>query len=250
MIAQRAKVRLAAPKDLVATAIGNVLGTGTGLLFVLTLLHRTPTLAGWTAAEVMFIWGFAECVIGLFYVFFSGLSELNRRYLLGGEMDRLLLRPLDPLVQLLADNISIDDIPSALVGAIAMAWALPEIPAAQLLWLLPVWILGAVLALGGMSITFASLGFYLHHRGTTFGLLLHFARYARWPIDAFPRPIAWGLTILLPLAWTGFYPAAMFLGHEPWSTWGLLSPFAAVIALWVGVTAWRSGLTRYASSGT
>lgn len=248
MVAQRAKVRLASRLDVAGAAFGNLLGTGTGLLFVLTLLHRSPALAGWSRADVAFVWGFSEAVVGLFYLLFSGLADLNRRYLLGGELDRVLLRPIDPLLQLLADNLSPEDLPAVVVGACAMAWALPD--AGLRLLLLPLWLLAATLTLGGMAIAFSSLGFHLHHRGTTFGLLLHLNRFARWPVDAFPAPIRLALTTLLPLAWTGFVPAAFFLDHPGWQGLGAAAPVVAALSLAFGLWAWRRGLTRYTSAGS
>jgi ABC-2 type transport system permease protein len=248
MVGQRLKIRLRSRIEILGAAVGNVLGTFTGLLFVLTLLHRTPALAGWTQAEVAFVWGFSETVVGLFYVLFSGLAAFNRRYLLEGELDRCLLRPVDPLVQVLVDNLSPEDAPSIVVGILAMAWAAPA--TGPLLLLLPVWLLAATASLGGMAILFSSLGFRLRHRGTTFGLLLHLNRFARWPVEAFPLPIRVALLTVVPVAWTGFVPASFFLAHGGWTWLGAAAPLFAVASMSIGVWAWRRGLRSYTSAGT
>ncbi len=253
LLAQRIRSRLAYPGDLAAGLLSGVLLAVIGPIFITTLFRHVDTLGGWTAAEVLFIWGYADTVSGLFYVVFGGLYVLNRRYILGGELDRLLIRPIDPYVQLLADNLAFEDIPSVLLGVVVMAlavgWGLP-VPEGWRLALLPLWLLGGLCTLGGLVTAIASLGFHLHHRGTAIGLVMQLTTFVRYPMDLFSAPLRWLLTAVLPFGFAGFYGAAFFLPGQEWELLSWLAPVVGGVAMVGGYGAWRLGLARYASAGT
>lgn len=251
-LAQRLKVRLAYRADFFVTVLGDALLAAVGLVFLRTLFTHVDALGTYTAAEVLFCWGFAETAVGMFFVLFSGLWSLNQRYIVGGELDRVLLRPADPYLQVLVDNVSWEDVPIALLGAAVMAVAAPglgDIPAWR--WLaLPVLLVGAAGVLGGILTTVSSAGFHLHHRGTAVGLVFQLSTFTRYPIDLFAAPLRLLLTFALPLGFAGFYPASFLMNRPEWHAYAVVQPFVGAAAMAIGYGAFRFGLRRYASSGT
>jgi ABC-2 type transport system permease protein len=252
LLAQRVKSRLAYRGDLLASMVSNVLVAGVGLVFLTALFANVPALGGWSAAELRFTWGFAETVVGLYYFAFSGLTVFNVRYILGGELDRVLLRPVDPLLHVLLDNASLEDLPVALLGLAVMAYAAPSLaPVEAWRWaLLPLMLLGGLGALGGVLVGLASLGFHVQHRGTAgVGLVFQLSTYSRYPLDLFAWPMRWLLTVVLPLGFAGFYPASLYLSRPEWTPYALATPLVGGLCLWAGWSAWRFGLSRYSSAG-
>lgn len=251
-LAQRVKVRLAYRADFVVNALGEVLLAGVGILFLGTLFSHVESLGGWTAAEVLFCWGFAETVVGLFFIAFNGLYSLNQRYILGGELDRALLRPVDPYLQVLLDNLSLEDVPIAALGLAVMAFAAADLPPIPMwkLALLPLFLASATAVLGGLLTALASVGFHLQHRGTAVGLVFQLSTFNRYPVDLFARPLRWLLTYVLPLAFAGFYPAVFFLDRPEWAWFALAQPLVGLGCIVAGYAAWRAGLERYTSAGS
>lgn len=250
-VAQRLKVRLAYRVDFLVNMLGETLIASVGVMFLGALFSQIPSLGGWSAPEVVFCWGFAEAIVGLFFVFFGGLYQLNIRYLLGGELDRVLLRPVDPYLQVLLDNLGLEDVPIALLGLGVMAWAAPELHVEPWRWaLLPVFLAGGTAVLGGFLTGVSSVGFHLHHRGTAVGLAFQLSTFTRYPIDLFAKPLQALITWVLPLAFAGFYGAVFFLGRPEWLPYAVAQPFVGGLCLWLGYRAWRFGLATYASSGT
>jgi ABC-2 type transport system permease protein len=252
LIRQRLKTRLAYRGDVLAGLLSAALLGVVGPVFLLSLFANVPHLHGWTGPEVLFIWGYADTVAGLFYVVFAGLYDLNRRYILTGELDRLLIRPVDAYAQLLIDNLAFEELPvvalGGLVMALAVAWGL-VFPEPLRLLLLPVWLAGSLATLGGMVTAVASLGFHLHHRGTAVGLVLQLTTLTRYPLDLFGRPLQALLTFVLPFGFAGFYGAAFFLPDHEFVVFGALVPLVGALALGFGYAAFRFGLRRYASAG-
>jgi ABC-2 type transport system permease protein len=251
-LAQRLKVRLAYRLDFVINALGDVLLAAVGWVFLATLFRNVDALGDYSPSEVVFCWGFAECVVGLFFVLFQGLWVLNQRYILGGDLDRVLLRPVDPYAQVLLDNVSYEDLPIALLGGVVMAAAAPGlggVPAWH--WaLLPVLLLAGACVLGGLLTAVCSAGFHLHHRGTAVGLVFQLSTFTRYPIDLFAAPLRLLLTWALPLAFAGFYPASFLLNRPEWHPYALAQPFVGLASLGLGYAAFRFGLSRYTSTGT
>lgn len=252
LVAQRVKTKLAYRGDLVAGLLSGALLAVVGPIFITTLFRHVPSLGGWTGPEVLFVWGFADAVSGSFYVVFQGLYVLNRRYLLGAELDRLLVRPVDPYVQLLIDNLAFEELPSVLLGlfvmGLAVAWGLP-LPPPERWFLLPLQGLGGLATLGGTVTAVASLGFHLHHRGTAVGLVMQTTTFSRYPLDLFGAPLRWLLTVALPFGFAGFYGSVLFLPRPEWAPFGWAVPFVGAAAMFVGWSAFRFGLRRYSSGG-
>lgn len=251
-VGQRVKARLAYRGDFLITMAGDVLLAAVGLAFVSTLFTHIPALGAWSRAEVLVSWGFSEAVVGLFFVTFGGLFSLNQRYVVGGELDRLLVRPVNPYAQVLLENVSWEDLPILVLGLGVVAWGAADLPALSLgeLAFVPVLFLGAVGVLGGLMTAIASMGFHLHHRGTAVGLVFQLSTFTRYPMDLFARPLRLFLTFVLPLGFAGFYPATFLMSRPEWRVYAIASPVVGLVAMVVGYAAFAFGLRRYASSGT
>jgi ABC-2 type transport system permease protein len=248
----RAKIRLAYRGDFLLNAAGDLMVAAIGIIFLWAVFRHVPDIQGWTFHEVLFIWGMAETATGLFFVMFQGLWYVNQRYLLRGELDRVLLRPLDPYLQVILDNINLEDLPVGLLGLAMMAMALPELPSFSVAqWLLlPVFLAGSVGILSGVLTGVSAVGFRIHHRGTAVGLVYQGAIFNRYPLDLFPTGIQRLLTYVVPFAFTSFYPATWYLGRPEWQAYAFVQPLIGVAALVIGIGLWKQGLRSYRSPGT
>ncbi len=248
----RLRARMAYRGDFAVQALGDLLVASIGLVFLWSVFSHVPDIAGWSFHEVLFIWGMAEATTGIFFVFFQGLWSQNQRYILGGELDRLLLRPIDPYVQLLLDNLKPEDLPVALLGCGMMAMALPGLPALSLAqwFMLPVFLLAGVGVLAGVLTGISAIGFRVHHRGTAIGLVYQASVFARYPLTVFPRSLQVLLVWVLPFAFISFLPASWFLGREEWLAFAMVQPIVGLACASLGLLTWRRGLSDYRSTGT
>jgi len=250
--AMRAKVRLAYRGDFALHALGDLLVAGIAIVFLVSLFSHIPHIRGWSFPEILFLWGMGEVSTGLFFVLFQGLWALNQQYLLRGEMDRVLLRPLDPYGQIMVDHLNLEDLPIVLLGLAMIGWALPGLPAFSLAqWLLlPLFLLCGVLVLAGTLTLFSCLGFLIHHRGTAIGVVYQASAFNRYPLDIFPRPLQRLLTFVLPFAFIAFFPASWYLGRTEWLLGAAVQPLVGV-GLFVGARwLWGRALRRYRSPGS
>ena len=251
-LAMRAKVRLAYRADFLINALGDLLVASVGLVFLGAVFGRVPHIKGWTFHEVLFTWGMAEAGTGLFFVLFQGLWVLNQRYILGGDLDLVLVRPLDPLLQVLLDNVNLEDVPVALLGVGMMLAAMPGLPPLSLAqWLLlPVFVAGGAASLAGLLTAVSAAGFRVHHRGTAIGLVYQASVFNRYPLPIFAKPLQRLLTWVLPMAFCSFFPASWYLGRTEWLAYAAAQPVVAMglfAAAWV---IWHRALGSYRSPGS
>lgn len=253
----RALARLRAPLrfrvDFAASVVGNVMVMGVGATLLATLFEHVPSLAGWSRWEVVLLWAYLETAIALTHFAFAGLMVFNRRYLVDGELDRALLRPGDPLLGVLVDNLAAEELPGVAVagGVVAVAAAQLGLGAGALL-LVPD-LLASTAVFGAILLVFASLGFHVRHSGTAVGMVFQAASYARYPFELYPRAVRAMLTLGM-LGFLAYIPVVDLLHRAP--SWpggvalGWLHLPAAAAAVAAAYAFFRVGLRRYSSAGS
>lgn len=224
---------------------------GLGLVFLWAVFSPVPDIRGWSRAEALLVWGLAEVASGLCQAGFHGLWTQNQRYVLTGEMDRLLLRPVDPLLALLAEQCMPGHLALSLGGLGMVGFAALELPPMGLgIWLgLAAAALGGAALQGGLMLLVAAVGLRVPHRGRTVGLASQAAAFARYPLDVFPGWLSAVLLTVVPMGLVASVPGAAALGRLP--ALALLAPVGAgAVMLLGGAAVWRAALRGYASSGT
>lgn len=240
----RLQSRLAYRGDLVLASLGDVLLAAVGLVMLGTIFLHVDRLAGFTARDVLLGWGLAQASLGLFQAAFAGLYAMNRQYLLQGDLDRVLLRPVDPWLQVMLDHLNPGALLTSLAGLAVFAWAVE--PGFELL-LLPVFVVCGALLVAGILTATAALGFFVHHEGSAVGLVHQLAGFAPWPVTILPGPFA---LIALPFAFAGFVPATLYMDRPEWWPLALAQPVVGVAVFVAGLAFWRLGLRRYGSAGS
>lgn len=252
-VAQRVKVRLAYRGDFVFQALGDAVITLVGLFLIATIFTHVPDVRGWDVHELLVCWGMAEACLGTFWVVFQGIYAINRTYILGGELDRLLLRPVDPFVQILLDNLHLEDVPVIGLGLVVLAVGAQGVavtwgPAEVLM--LPVMVVSGALVIGGLLTAVTALGFWVHHQGSAIGLAYQLTVYGRYPLDFLPRPLAILVSTAMPFTFAGFLPATWFLDRPEWHPYAAIQPLVGVVVMFAAHRFWTWSSRRYASTGT
>jgi ABC-2 type transport system permease protein len=116
------KTRLTYRSDFWIEVLSDLLFNGLNLFVVLVIFRHTPLIGNWNEMQILFIYGYFMVPYGIFITFFN-LWGFSERYIVKGEMDRILTRPAYNLAQLMLENMDPSSLFSALAGAIVMAYA-------------------------------------------------------------------------------------------------------------------------------
>lgn len=250
-VAQYMKTRLEYRGDMFVEIFSDLLFQGVNLIFILVVFGHTDLLAGWTRAEIIFIYGFFLVPYALFSAFFN-IWDFNERYIVKGEFDRILTRPIHSLFQIILERIELEALFGALTGAFVMAYAMNDLNL-QFHWYDPllflIFVFGGMLVYAGIFVLIACISFWADARTSIMPMMYNISNYGRYPVDIYNKVIRFILTWVIPFAFVGVYPSAYFLGKSEWYSYAFLTPLIGIVFFGISILVWNAGVKRYCGAG-
>ena len=223
-------------------------------LSVLTVLFgKITALKGWTFEQILFIYGFSLLPLGLFNLVSINIYRFSETYIIEGNLDRVLLRPVNPLAQVMFSSFGLGGLNELVLGTAVMVYA----GAGLGLTLGPLDVLSLLLFAGAASLVYmgvflglTSVSFWIEDRMGLAPPVYNIIRFSRYPVTIFSPLVRIFLTFVLPFAWVAFYPATWFIGGPEYQRIALLTPLVGLVSFGLGYLVWTRGIARYASTGT
>jgi ABC-2 type transport system permease protein len=249
--AQYVKTRLTYRADMLVEIFSDFLFQAVNLVFILVVFGHTNLLGGWSREEMIFIYGFFLVPFAVFGAFFN-IWDFTDRYIVKGEMDRILTRPIHSLFQIVLERLELESLFGAVTGLIVMFYAGSQL-GLELNWYDPfifiVLVLGGVFVYAGIFISLASIGFWSDSRTDIMPMMYNIGNYGRYPVDIYNKVIKYILTWILPFAFVGVYPSSYFLGRTEWYGYAFLTPVVGAVFFGIAVWLWNIGVTKYRGAG-
>ena len=243
--------------DIVFTMIAGALYNGTGFLTVWVVLERFESIEGWGIADMALLYGMRLVAHGLWLVPFNQMDWFSD-YVREGSFDRFLVRPVNPLVQLLTTRIQFSPFGDLLSGLVVMVAAMAAVDVEWTWWSIAYLVLaliGGALIEGGFQLALSSVAFRtVKADQVKFTVDSVFNLFGNYPAKVFGPVGQWTLTAVVPVVFVAYLPASALLGRA--TTTGLhpvvvwLSPLAGVVVAVLSHRVWRTMLRSYQSSGT
>ncbi|MGP3955464.1 ABC transporter permease [Nonomuraea sp. 3N208] len=253
VLLQRASARGAMQYRL-NTVIGILSGAiwqGTGFAFIWVVMHSFPSLAGWGLAEIAFLYGLRLTAHALAMIPLMSVNDIQW-VVRNGEFDRFLLRPLNPLVQLMGNRMGIAQFGDLLVGVTLLVVAGQSAHVQWTAWLIVfclVAIVGGALIEAAFFLALCSLSLRMVD---TFALRVFvddvFSKFGSYPMKIFGGAIEWLLTFVLPVAFVAYVPSSVILNKLD-NPWALAAPLIGVVLIALAYLIWRRQLDHYQSVG-
>lgn len=241
--------------ELIATGLITSLEFGSLAL----VFHRFGDIKGWTLGEVAFLYGLVELSFGIMDMFFSGFDpgdfgEQVRR----GTFDQILLRPLNPTLQVLGSKFVIRRFGKIAMGILIFTLSLTmnEINWTQgKILYLPIVVFSMICFFGGLFIIGSTITFWTVESIEVINIFTYGGSYLiSHPMHIYQDWIRRFFTYILPAIFLNYYPALYFLekpdplnfpAYAPF-----LSPIAGIFVLLTALRFWRFGIRHYKSTGT
>ncbi|HYI58539.1 MAG TPA: ABC-2 family transporter protein [Microlunatus sp.] len=233
-----------------ATGIVALAELAVGLVPVLLLGRAATDINGWTASQLLAVAGCYQVAQSLLSVFVAPNVLRLSEYVQRGELDGMLLRPVD--AQWLTSFRWLQ--PAALTGAFA-GFALvvvglsgEQLTAARVTTALLCFGCGVVL-LGAVWTNLAYLAFWFEAATFIHGLVTETFSAGRYPVTFFPPLVRALFVFVVPVGVASTLPVqALIAGLPPWAVAAVL----ALTVLFVLLTRlhWRLAVRRYASASS
>lgn len=223
------------------------------IFFVKVVFDHIEQINGWSFYEILFIYGIAATGRSIHQIFFDNLWTLGWQYIRPGKLDRLLIRPVNPLFHVVADRLHQDGFGQLIIGLIILGTAIPQL---DLVWgateiaMLVIMIISSGLIFVAINLFFATFSFWMIDSLPIVWAVFNLSDFARYPLTIYHKGIRMFLTWIIPYGFTAFFPAAYFIDKSGYKEFALWTPVAAVVCCVIAYAFWNRGLKAFASTGS
>ncbi len=241
----------------VADLVGNFLVTILDLAMVGILLTRFRAIGGWTLGEVLFLYGSSSVSFSLAELLVGGFDDFDA-WVVRGEFDQVLLRPLPITFQMLSARFHVRRIGRLAQALVALVLAFTLL---DLSWnagdtaFFAVMLAGGTLLFMSIFVAGATMSFWAPQAHEAINIFTYGGQFmTSYPMHIYQQWFVSLFTFVIPMAFINYYPA-LYLLDKP-DPFGLppfmpfLSPIVAVVVFRLTLSLWRVGVKHYQSTGT
>ncbi|HZG85769.1 ABC transporter permease [Paenibacillus sp.] len=235
------------------TSLAAALIAAADFLMIAVVLLRFDHVRGWDIYEVGYLYAVVTLAKTCYRTISADLHYIER-YLVTGELDALMVRPVPVLFALMTANVRL--MPGELVQSTAvLSLSMGAMMAEGRLdgWAIPLTLLSAATGtaiLFAIGLATATVGFWT----TKVDDLQSFTEDAskaagQYPLAVYPDWLKGVLLTVLPVGFVSYVPA-LYLLKGQLGLWTFAAAAAvAAVALFAALRFWRSGIRRYQSTG-
>jgi len=224
------------------------------MVFFWVIFQHIPILNGWSFNQILFIAGISYLSFGIWHTFLSGASPHRiERYIVNGDFDSILLRPMNPLILLILSNIDDDGFGDIIAGILVLGYASNALSIAwtfQAIVFIALTMVGAVLIIFSVVLILATATFWIIRSHMLTEILWPLTRFIEFPLDIYNPVIIFFLTFVLPFGFINYYPAQVFLGKGLWMSAAYLTPLVGLTTFIIAYSFWKIGIKNYTSTGS
>lgn len=223
-------------------------------LMVAIVLSRFGDIKGWSIHEV----GYLVAVMTLSKTLYRSIAdEVHHleKYLVSGDFDQLLTRPLPVLLTLMPQSFRIM-IGEVLQGGFILSWSIAGMLRGgtigwSTVWWTPFIILTGAVILFSIGLATATIGFWTTRITELQTFTEDAARSAaQYPLAIYPKWLSSFLLFAIPVGFVNYLPS-LYLVKGQLGAWVLAATAGiALLCLAAALRFWQFGITKYQSTGS
>lgn len=236
----------------ILTTLGTFFSSFSTFIGIWFLFLRFHEIEGFTFEQVLlcfstilFSFSMAEVIARGFDLFPSMISN--------GQFDRIMVRPRNPIFQVLASKMEFTRIGKLLQALVILLYALPRcgvdwnLQRAAVLFFM---VLGGTVLFSALFVIYAAICFFTTEGLETFYILTDGSReFGRYPMSIYGEGMLKFYTYVVPVACVQYYPLLFLLGKAKYAWYGLLPIFGITFTIPAYII-WRIGIRHYKSTGS
>ncbi len=229
---------------------------GSAIAALWIMLTNFPSMNGWDFRNMAFLYALWMSAHAINSTFFSTIGDIPE-WIRDGEFDRLLVRPLDELFQVIATpgQIFPDELLLALTFLVVATAANHIAVSFAFVGLLALVIIGGALIDLGIGLLISTAAFWFVQVDALRWIVLQLEQeFTRYPLSIYSRGVRLLLAFVIPFGFMNYFPASYFLQKAdnglglPLAV-GILTPAIGIAFVAVAYVVWRFGLLRYQGVG-
>ncbi len=221
------------------------------LIFIFIVFSHTKNIAGWNFYQILLLYGVTRIPIGIAGYCFDGLYDIGPKYIRNGDFDKILLRPVHPLISIIGSSREFVAIADLFIGIGISVFMLVKlsipITVFLILKILFFSLVGAFI-IGAINTIFSISSFWTYRSNEVIWSFYRMYTFTEYPITIYNKFIRILITVILPFAFVAYYPTMAYLGFNMYMIY--LSPIVAVLLWLIAIKLWNLALNKYRSTGT
>jgi ABC-2 type transport system permease protein len=222
------------------------------IVMMVLLTSKTPSIYGWSREEILLLTGFYNIIGGAFHVLFTRNFERFAMVLHKGDLDTLLIKPMDSQFLLSFWLFNYVGLFRILLGIVFSAYILVKIQGSIPFHIIPLTIflsLAGIIILYSLSYMLLTLTVWYTSLSNIVGVMYELNGLTRYPPDIFTKIKSFFIFLLLPLTLAVSIPVKSLLGKLTWIDGLLLIGFAAGLFFCSRIF-WKFALRSYTSASS
>lgn len=228
-----------------------------GYVFVLIVLGKFDAIGGWTLSEVTLLYSIRLAGHALWALSFSRIMAIDD-IVQQGEYDRILLRPLPAMLQLMFGSFRVAVLGDVLGSIVLLTIAVNSV---EIDWTVTkaAFLVAAIIGSGAIDGAFqlgpGALTFrFLNTESLRGNFEYLYTQFGAYPLSIMERKARFALTFVVPLAFIAWVPGAVLLDRTAelpvpsWIAWS--SPLLGVALLGLACWFFLRESRQYQSSGS
>jgi len=236
--------------------ICKIVGFGATGIMLWVMVDKFDFIGEWNPYEILLLFSFNMITYAIagcfFYDFFVQLPKRIRT----GELDEVLIKPLNPTTYLICRGVSAGYLGNVTVGLIAFFISVANL---HIIFSLKD-ILMLILLIFGSSLIQCSVfsfsytpSFWLISNNGVRNIIGDLKSFSDYPIAIYNKVIQFLLTFMFPFGFISFYPSQYFLNKSDGAFFNTSFPILTILVgltlAFAGYKFWIFGLSHYQSTG-
>lgn len=248
------KSKLVYKKDTIISIISFFISDTCQLLSLYLIIKNIPSLNGWGMYELAFMYGFSMFPKALDHFFTDALWMIGYFYVKTGELDRMLIRPVNPLFHAVAEVFQPAAMGELIMGIGLMIISIPKVHIiysfGNIVLLLVAVIFGAVI-FSALKLITCSVALWTKVSGQLVQIVYNMNDFAKYPVSIYNKAFRFVLSYIIPFALFISVPVEIFFkgNYNPWIV-SIEIILVSVVLTTIGMLIWNKGIKKYESSGT
>lgn len=221
-------------------------------LFFEIYFYKFKIFPNWKKEEFVFMYSISVLISGIYNMFFQNLWSLGWFYIREGELDYLMVRPINVLFQICTKKFLFENIILIVTGFYFLFYTIMKLNITLNLLLffqITVTLVSGIIIIFSLNLFFLSMSFWIDDSTFIAIGIYNLKDYGRLPLEIFPKIIQFILTFVLPYSFTSYYPSLNILLKNNKSLNFIISSFLFSIVLFIfSYKFWLKGLKKYRST--
>lgn len=236
----------------ILTAIGQALTSMFALLSIYFLFDKFGNIKGYTFENVLICFIISYLGFSISECFFRGFDTFPT-IISNGEFDRILTRPVSPMLQVLGAKIEFSKVGRAILAIaifIVLLCYCPYLLILDRLLTILFMLFGTIVIFSSLHILKAGITFFTIQSLEIVNIFTDGGReLAQYPLNIYKKWVLDFFTYVLPLSMVNYYPLLYVIGKSDNKLY-ILAPLISVLFVLPCYLVWKLGVKKYQSVGS